>query len=1216
MKLTKKQEAKLLKTYKSYWDGYLSGDVKNMAKLLDDNYTQVGSAEAEVFSNKKDAVKFLHDTIDQVVGQVEIRNRSITLEYLDDYILVNDLFNIYVLTDGEWVYYAKLRAFTLMAEDKGKWKFIHQHSSVPDIRTEDGENIATDKIAAENIQLRDAIKRRTVELESKNRELEIEAALERVRARTMAMQKTADLLKVGEVLYKEIAKLGVVNLTSGYVLMEEDEKIGWNYNSDPADGTILDEPVGVPHTETAVMRAITKSWKNKEPYHLIELDPQKTIAHQTFVAERSINFPHTAEELISFSPERLILQTFNFKEGYLLLVGGEKLNDSHVEMMIRFTKVFEQTYTRFLDLQKAEGQARESEIELALERVRARTMAMQHSDDLREVVRVIYEQLDSLNFEVNSCNLIIMDKQSDDMQYWVSGNIQKIYPESYHVSNLNHPYLKALLDAWKRDDDYAVFEYSGKEKIGFDKLFFTQTGFKKIPDQTIQRIKSLKMVTLSTAFFNYGALQVIRPKPITAEHAKTLQRMAKVFEQTYTRFLDLQKAEEQVREAKINLAVERVRAKALAMHKSVEIMEVVAKLKDEVMALGISGVIAATIFLKEGEDKVRMWDLSSLEITDGVYQVPTDIIFKFKKTDPHLYSKRVWENQANYFVEIQDKKGFKRLLAFIREQDGKDEAAKEFEEFIETTQLKRLYHAAKKLNNGKLVIDLLNPPADEMEGILTKMGAAFDLAYKRFEDLQKAESQAREAQIEAALERVRSKSMAMHKSEDIGETVATLFDELLKVGIHKSSRSGIGILNETKNMKLWSARFNSADEVDLLIGNLDMTINPFLKKIKNAWKKQEEQFYYELEGKELLDYYASLNQEYDYALRTDMNKLPEKEFVHVFTFKLGIIYSFNSVPISAEAKQVFIRFAKVFEQTYTRFLDLQKAESQAIRAEKDLVEIKIARKKAEEALTELQSTQSQLIQSEKMASLGELTAGIAHEIQNPLNFVNNFSEVSTELIDEMNEEIEKGNMEDVKEISSDLKQNLEKINHHGKRAGDIVKGMLQHSRTSSGVKETTDINALADEYLRLAYHGLRAKNKSFNAIMNTDFDETIGTINIIPQDIGRVILNLITNAFYAVDEKKKSTSAKASEDSYEPGVSVLTKKEGDKVLISVKDNGNGIPEQVLDKIFQPFFTTKPTGQGTGLGLSLSYDIVKAHGGELKVETKEGKGSEFNILLHF
>jgi signal transduction histidine kinase len=264
----------------------------------------------------------------------------------------------------------------------------------------------------------------------------------------------------------------------------------------------------------------------------------------------------------------------------------------------------------------------------------------------------------------------------------------------------------------------------------------------------------------------------------------------------------------------------------------------------------------------------------------------------------------------------------------------------------------------------------------------------------------------------------------------------------------------------------------------------------------------------------------------------------------------------------------------------------------------------------ENAFTDLKSAQSQLIQSEKMASLGEMTAGIAHEIQNPLNFVNNFSEVNDELLKELRTELEKGNSEEAKAIANDIAFNSEKINHHGKRADAIVKGMLQHSRASSGQKEPTDINALADEYLRLAYHGLRAKDKSFNADLKTDFDNNIEKINIIPQDIGRVILNLINNAFYAVDEKKKQNL-----NGYEPMVSVTTKKVKGKVEIKVADNGNGIPQKVLDKIFQPFFTTKPTGQGTGLGLSLSYDIVtKGHGGELKVETKEKEGTIFIVQL--
>jgi signal transduction histidine kinase len=316
-------------------------------------------------------------------------------------------------------------------------------------------------------------------------------------------------------------------------------------------------------------------------------------------------------------------------------------------------------------------------------------------------------------------------------------------------------------------------------------------------------------------------------------------------------------------------------------------------------------------------------------------------------------------------------------------------------------------------------------------------------------------------------------------------------------------------------------------------------------------------------------------------------------------------------------------------------------------------------KEIEKAYKELKSTQAQLIQAEKMASLGELTAGIAHEIQNPLNFVNNFAEINSELIEEAEEAIDKGDRAEAKLILSDLKDNEKKIRHHGQRADAIVKNMLQHSRSNAGQKEPTDINALADEYFRLAYHGLRAKDKSFNATLNTDFDKNIGKINIIPQDIGRVLLNLYNNAFYAVSAKAsayakdladRSATADAAQakssaietetlattdavnkkktvagETYEPTVTVSTKlfsafadplisKSTNSIIISVKDNGNGIPEKVVEKVFQPFFTTKPTGQGTGLGLSLSYDIIKAHGGEISIKNNPGEGAEFIITL--
>lgn len=324
-----------------------------------------------------------------------------------------------------------------------------------------------------------------------------------------------------------------------------------------------------------------------------------------------------------------------------------------------------------------------------------------------------------------------------------------------------------------------------------------------------------------------------------------------------------------------------------------------------------------------------------------------------------------------------------------------------------------------------------------------------------------------------------------------------------------------------------------------------------------------------------------------------------------FMWMAAILFSQNRQNKAAEKE----RIKRQHEDELNRAIAIRKVELEGLVAERT-AELTRQKEELESTLTELKTTQSQLIQSEKMASLGELTAGIAHEIQNPLNFVNNFSEVSTELLEEMQEEIDKGNTGEAKLIVADLKINLEKINFHGKRADSIVKGMLLHSRASSGQKELTDLNALADEYLRLAYHGLRAKDKSFNSKFDTDFDPSIGKISVVPQDIGRVMLNLLTNAFYVVSDKKKRLG-----EAFEPAVSIVTKKIGKTVEVKVIDNGDGIPKKNIDKIFQPFFTTKPAGKGTGLGLSMCYEIVtQGHGGELKVETKEGEGSVFSFYL--
>jgi signal transduction histidine kinase len=456
----------------------------------------------------------------------------------------------------------------------------------------------------------------------------------------------------------------------------------------------------------------------------------------------------------------------------------------------------------------------------------------------------------------------------------------------------------------------------------------------------------------------------------------------------------------------------------------------------------------------------------------------------------------------------------------------------------------------------------------------------------------------KELDIEAAFQQVRLKSMAMHKSEQLPETARVLFEQFGLFGIFPD-RMSIGIINEeSKKVELWVTDQHGNQLNDEYFFSIDEPTS--MAKIYSAWKEGEKAVVVDLSGQNLQRWLHFVKEEA--KLPVDESGIRGRRVQQAAFFSQGFLLITTHEPVGDEIIKLLVRFAGVFDLAYTRFRDLLKAEGQAL----DAIESK---KNIEAALMELKATQAQLIRSEEMASLGELTAGIAHEIQNPLNFVNNFSEVNRELIAEMKQAMTNGNTAAAISVVKYIESNEDKINFHGKRAEAIVKSMLQHSQASLGKTQLTDINALADEYFRISYHGARAKDNHFNVVLKTDFDDRIGKINIIPKDIGRVLLNLFNNAFYAVNEKRKTMFC-----DFEPTVSVMTKKSGCKIEISVKDNGPGISQKVMDKIFQPFYTTKPAGQGTGLGLSLSYEIVKKHGGEWKVDSKEGEYTEFTIQL--
>ncbi len=868
---------------------------------------------------------------------------------------------------------------------------------------------------------------------------------------------------------------------------------------------------------------------------------------------------------------------------------------------MRFGKVFQQTYTRFLDLQKAEAQTREAQIEAALERVRSRTMAMQKSEDLNRAASDMFKQIQVLGMQPWACGFNIFDKDEKAVTQYMSLADGGISPP-FRTPLTEDPFFISIYDARQRRDELLVMESKGESLAATYRYMFSLPDSGEIfGDLENSGFEMPKFQITYCAYFSQGYLVFITYEPVSEAH-DIFKRFAKVFEQTYTRFLDLQKAEAQAREAQIEAGLERVRAKAMAMHNSNDLSVTASIIFTELSKLGIKPIRSGVGLISKESHKAHIYSSTSSGDGDQL-ALMGEISLSGHPVFENQYE--FWLRKENYITTLSGEElssYYKILSAGLKtDLNIKNEGQEEHGHWIMFSEGFVYAWSEKNFTEAEL-------------NILERFKNVIELTFRRYMDLKRSEAQAREAQIETALERVRSRTLAMQKSDELAETAAVVFRQLIHLGI-EPNRLYIAIMkDETGNAEFWITDEDGSKVSSGFTANLND--NSSFLKMYEGWKEQRKSTMIDMYGKELEEYFEHLNK-LNVPFKGGLTQ--KRRVQYIAYFSKGFIGMASPDAQPEETVQLLERFAGVFNLTFTRFNDLKIAEAHAIQAEEDLIKLQTEKKRAEDALTELQATQKQLIQSEKMASLGELTAGIAHEIQNPLNFVNNFSEVSNELLDEMNAEIEKGELDEAKAIATDVKQNLEKILHHGKRADAIVKGMLQHSRSSSGVKEPTNINALADEYLRLAYHGLRAKDKSFNATMKTDYDESIGNINIIPQDIGRVILNLITNAFYVVDEKRKNPQPPKGGVEYEPTVTVTTKTVmpplgGSGILISVKDNGNGIPQKVLDKIFQPFFTTKPTGQGTGLGLSLSYDIVKAHGGEIKVETKEGEGSEFIILL--
>ncbi len=1548
----------VMEVHNLFWESYARRDIELRFSLCSEDVTFIGSGLNERAINKSEYKEINETGVKQFPDAFKIKFLWTHFTLVNENVACVESEAVWSQLINKKESKELLRNTTLLKCEKNIWLVTHVHGSVPDYRLKDGDYMTNEQTIIRNQELERQVFERTQdlnktleELEQKNRELEIESALEKVRTIAMGMRKPDDMLDVCKTISLQLQALGVKEIRNVQTAIFYEQR-----------GTYMNYEYYAKHDKTVVTETTYTNNKLHEEFALkmikgkgevfithIKGDEVKDwIAYQKTTNVFIDKYLETASSLnyywFSLGPVALGISTYH------------PLTEEEINLFKRFLKVFELAYQRYLDIEKAEAQARESQIELALERVRARTMAMQKSEELKEVIRVVYEQFVHLKINVDHAGFVVDYTPKGDWHFWIAD-------EQDIPSKITHPYFESIWahqfnEAKDKGEDFFATNLNFEEKNKFYNELLSYVP--SLPDTSRDFYLSCPGLAVTTALFDNVSLYIenFSGTPYTHEENKILIRFGKVFQQTYTRFLDLQKAEAQAREAQIEVALERIRARAMAMHTSDELMDVAGILREQMGLLGQPDLETSVINLfEENSDQVLSWHvfrspelLSGKIITgaasfpwdssaisremmeayrsghqeftmeaDGVkamelfqvlvhaapeiakyagdslpervcyhltffsggallmvsYQLPSeeakslqrraasvfDLAYRryrdLKKAEAqareaqieaslekvrssamamhksndisstttavfeelrklniqskrcgvallsknshigHVYAAATssdgkfltlrrsidmtqhqslqqqyesWKKQENYFIEMNrdELKSYYQLPFFYSSPDYVPPANYERSE----------YGYYIPFSEGLFYVWTEEPYSESEINILNRFKSIIDLTFRRYFDLQKAEAQVREAQIEASLERVRSKAMAMHSPNDLSETVNVFFKELKTLGIIPI-RCGVGQIDEaTRTTSLTTTTSSQQGDSFQVIGKIKQTGHPVLDGIFDNWKLQKE-YHPVLEGEDVKAYYDVMNPQIGYP------DYPEgvTQYGNCFYFKEGFVFAWTESKLSEEELQIFRRFTSVLSLTYRRYLDLKEAEARAfeavreasldrVRAEiasmrtaedlnhitpiiwrelktlevpfircgvfivdenhskvqvylstpdgkslgvlnlpfntnelttatvehwrkkivytehwnkdqfinwahsmieigqiqnaetyqgsanppeslnlhfvpfeqgmlyvgnisslneeklqlvktlakafsiayaryEDFKNLEEAKNKIEVTLKELKSAQVQLIHSEKMASLGELTAGIAHEIKNPLNFINNFSELSNELLDEMKIELQNDNTEEAMAIVNDVKQNLEKIYHHGKRADSIVKGMLQHSRGSSGEKTLTDINDLLDQYVNLAYHGLRAQNKEFNIIIEKNYDAMMEKINVVPQDISRVFLNIINNACYAAYDKK----LKSEDNNFSPTLKVSTKNLDDSVEIKIADNGNGIPKDILDKIFQPFFTTKPTGEGTGLGLSLSYDIVvKQHAGEIKFESVEGKYTEFIINL--
>ncbi|QYH40854.1 GHKL domain-containing protein [Algoriphagus sp. NBT04N3] len=1045
--------------------------------------------------------------------------------------------------------------------------------------------------------------------EKQAQESKIEAALERIRSRAMAMQTSDELKEVALELRTQMGMLGQKNLEVCAIHLYDlhpNHFESWGaMHPHGSESEIMQSMAIFPKSGSLIIEEMMDYYASDQSDYVLVNEGKKYKQWFELMKEHAPEiYWHLSKAKADTSGDKLkaYWAMSEFSGGALIMVTYSYPDEDSRNLLRRTANVFGLAYKRFRDLKRAEEQAREAQIEAALERIRSHSMGMQSAADFGVVTTEMFDQLRNFGEDLFAAGIVFCDKHEGHVEQWHSipgGGMLSPFIVPIDLDYI-HQYR---YDQWKAGKELFSIEIPGD---------FIEQHFKDIFDLPSAQVaikdlesRNAPMPAAPPWEIDYGASfkngYILISSLKYLETTDILPRFAKVFEQAYTRFLDLQKAEEQARNAQIEASMERVRARAMSMQKPDELVDVATLLRKEMGLLGVEELETSSIYIHHADE----------ETTECWYAIQDDKKLISDYMTIRLEDTWVGREMLSFYQSGSSKTSIKmqgqhrtEWISYCAEKSHHFS----IQEFYGNQIPERTYHLYK-FSQGFMGAASPGEISDESWKLLKRAASVFSLAYTRFSDLKQAEAQAREAQIEAALERVRSRTMGMQRSEELSETASVLFEQLQNLGV-THERINIGIINEkNQTIDFWITA-QGGNKLDSRFSGR-ITEETTLSKAYQAWKKGKKSLVIDLQGKELDQWLQFMKEE----IRIPFNQKYQhnRRVQTVGFFSKGMLVVTSPEPLYEEALYLLEKFAGVFDLTYTRFTDLKIAEANAVQAEKDLEAIKLAKSKAESALKELKATQEQLIQQEKLASLGQLTAGIAHEIKNPLNFVNNFSELSKELIEEVFDELAKLESSDIKEdiidILTDVKSNLTKVHEHGSRADGIVKSMLQHSRGGAGKASSIGINELVREFSNLAFHGMRAGKNPINVNLNFDLDENAGEATLVMEDFSRVILNIANNAFDAMRDKLNSSN----NGEYLPSLDIKTKRQKNQVLISIQDNGPGIPDDIKDKILQPFFTTKKGTEGTGLGLSITNDIIKAHGGRLDIQSQPGQ-TIFNIHL--